>query len=144
MSAPAPDFQLRDLAGKEQKLSDYRGKVVLLDFWATWCGPCLISTPLVQQLYERHEKQGFVVLGMNMDEDASGVYAFANRMGMTYPVLFAGQSPVAARYGLEGLPLFILINKEGKIVRRFDGFSPMVIRRLNQDIEELLGVAKPS
>jgi len=137
-SGQAPLFELRDLSGKTVKLESFRGKPVLLDFWATWCGPCIYSVPLVQQLYDRHKGQGFVVLGLNMDEDPSDVYAFTQRLKITYPVLYAGNSQVPAAYGLEGLPLFILLDAQGKIVKRYDGFSPDVIRSIDTMLLDML------
>ena len=134
----APLFELRDLSGTTVKLESYRGHPVLIDFWATWCGPCIYSVPMVQKLYERHKDRGFVVLGLNMDDDPSGVYAFTQRMKLTYPILYAGNSAVPASYGLEGLPLFILVDAEGNIVRRYDGFSPAVITSLDETLTAML------
>jgi thiol-disulfide isomerase/thioredoxin len=119
----APDFTLKDLSGKTVHLADFRGHPVLLDFWATWCGPCRMSIPLVQKFYQDHKDQGLVVLGMNVDEDRSSVYPFVQRFQMTYPVLYAADSSMSDAFGVEGIPTFILLDAQGRIIRRYDGFS---------------------
>ena len=83
----------------------------MLDFWATWCGPCRVSIPKVQEFYIRHKTEGLVVLGLNMDEDPSGVFAFMKRFSMTYPVLMAGASNVMNDYQVEGIPTFVFIDR---------------------------------
>src|SRR5882672_7332532 len=90
----APNFELKDLSGNTVRLESFRGHPVLLDFWATWCGPCRMSIPMVQQFYMRHKDEGLVVLGLNMDDEPSGVFGFVKHFQMTYPVLFAGNSAV--------------------------------------------------
>ena len=87
----APNFELKDLSGNTVRLNSFKGHPVLLDFWATWCGPCRMSIPLVQEFYMRHKSEGLEVLGLNMDDDPSGVYGFVKQFKMTYPVLFAGK-----------------------------------------------------
>jgi len=134
----APDFQLKDLSGKTIQLKQYLGHPVLLDFWATWCAPCVFSIPSTQKFYEKNKDKGLVVLGLNMNEDPSEVFAFVNRMKMTYPVLYAGNSNVPGLYGLEGLPLFIVIDAKGQVVRRYDGFSPEVMADLEAQLTGLL------
>jgi len=134
----APPFTLKDLSGKTVSLSDYKGKPVLLDFWATWCGPCMISTPVIQRLYEKYKADGFTVLGLNMDDDPAPVYAFVKRFAVTYPVLYASNSPAASDYGLEGLPLFILVDQQGRMVQRYSGFGLQVIESLDEEVGRLV------
>jgi len=133
----APDFTLQDTSGKTVKLSDFRGKAVMLDFWATWCGPCRVSMPLVQEFYMRHKDQGLIVIGLNMDDDPTDVPAFIQKYNITYPVLLAGNSAVARQYGMEGIPLFIFIDKQGQVADRFDGFSyemPLAWQRVAEQL----------
>src|ERR1700689_4864587 len=99
--AAAPNFELRDLSGNVVRLESFRGHPVLLDFWATWCGPCRMSIPKVQEFYMRHKDEGLVVLGMNMDDEPSGVFGFVKHFKMTYPVLFAGNSSAPGDYDVE-------------------------------------------
>ena len=139
----APDFELRDTTGKTVHLSQFRGHPVLLDFWATWCGPCLMSIPSTEKFYEANKGKGLVVLGLNMDDDPSDITAFVKHMGITYPVLYAGASTVPGRYALEGLPLFIVVDSEGRVISRYDGFSPAVMDAIDGTLTQLLAASKP-
>jgi peroxiredoxin len=112
----APDFDLKDREGKTVRLSDYAGKVVLLDFWATWCGPCRSSIPWFNQLYAEYGSAGFVVLGVSMDEDGwTAVKPFMERLPMAYPVVI-GNKRVAYLYGdVDTLPLAFLIDRNQRV-----------------------------
>ena len=123
----APNFELKDLSGNLVRLDSFRGHPVLLDFWATWCGPCQMSIPMVQAFYARHKAEGVMVLGLNVDDEPSGVLAFVKHFRMQYPVLYAGDSAVYSDYEIDGIPTFIFIDAEGRIVKRFDGFSPEMV-----------------
>jgi thiol-disulfide isomerase/thioredoxin len=131
----APNFELRDLTGKTVTLESFRGKPVLLDFWATWCGPCRLSIPLLQEFYSKNKETGLVVLGLNMDDEPSGVFAFVNRYKMTYPVLFAGNSTVPADYEVEGIPHFVFVDPQGRILRVYQGFSPEMAESWEADLK---------
>jgi thiol-disulfide isomerase/thioredoxin len=135
---PAPPFELKDLSGKSVNLASFKGKVVLLDFWATWCGPCRISIPMVQEFYSHYQDKGVAVLGLNIDEDPSGVFGFVKRFKMTYPVLYAGGTAVPSDFEVEGIPLFILLDQEGRMVRRYEGFSPQLAQAWEADVQRLL------
>ena len=119
----APNFELKDLSGNTVRLESFRGHPVLLDFWATWCGPCRMSIPLVQEFYMRHKDEGMVVLGLNMDDDPAGVFGFVKHFKMTYPVLFAANSTVPSDYEVDGIPHFVFIDTEGHILQIYQGFS---------------------
>ncbi len=134
---PAPEFTLKDLSGKPVSLASLKGQIVLLDFWATWCGPCRVSIPLVQQFYETHKSEGLVVLGLNIDEDPSNVYPFVKQFKMSYPVLYAGGSPVLDLYRVEGIPLFVLLDPEGRMVQRYTGFHPKMAEEWEREFQRL-------
>jgi thiol-disulfide isomerase/thioredoxin len=133
----APDFELKDLNGKQISLSGLRGHPVLLDFWATWCGPCRVSIPAMEELYQRHKDQGFQVVGVDMDDDPSPVYAFVKEMHMTYPVVFGASSSVGRDFQVEGLPSFVLIDSTGKVAEVMDGFSGDMVGVLDAEIGKL-------
>ena len=134
----APNFELKDLAGNVVRLDSFKGHPVLLDFWATWCGPCRMSIPMVQEFYAHHKDQGLVVLGINMDDDMSGVYGFVKKFKMTYPVLFAGGSSIPTDYEVEGIPQFVFIDPNGRILRRYQGFSPAMVDAWEEDLKNAL------
>jgi len=121
---PAPNFTLKDSAGRPVQLSDYRGKVVLLNFWATWCGPCQIEIPWFIEFEKRHRDQGFAVLGVSMDEEGwEAVRPFAERLGINYRILL-GTEIVAQQYGgVDSLPTTFLIDREGRIAATHVGLT---------------------
>jgi len=114
---PAPDFTLQTLDGKTVKLSDFRGKAVLLNFWATWCEPCKVEMPWFVDFEKKYGSQGLQVLGVAMDDASPAeVSAFAQKMGVNYPVLM-GKEEVGAQYGgIDYLPSTFYISRDGKIL----------------------------
>ena len=118
----ARDFTLEALDGTEMSLSDFRGKVVLINFWATWCGPCRAEIPDLQTAYETRQNDGFVVLGVNVEESRATVEPFVAEFGMTYPVLFDETGQLLKLYRAIGLPMSILVDEEGLIQARHIGY----------------------
>ena len=119
---PAPDFELTSLDGKRVKLSDYRGKAVLLNFWATWCSPCKVEMPWFVDLQKKYGTDGLVILGIAMDDtETPKIAQFASEMGVNYPVLL-GTDQVSEAYGnVQFLPTSFYINREGKIIAKGAG-----------------------
>jgi thiol-disulfide isomerase/thioredoxin len=121
-STPAPDFTLERLDGGNMKLSDLRGKAVLLNFWATWCGPCKIETPWLVELQKQYGSQGLQVLGIAMDDSGKDdIEKFAKDMGVNYPVLLGKEAVGDAYGGVPALPESFFIGRDGKIVDRIIG-----------------------
>ena len=118
----APDFELRDLAGKKVNLSDFRGKVVLLNFWATWCTPCREEVPLLVELQNKYGADGLQIVGIDMDEDAGDrVLSFVRDRKINYPVLMA-DLPTAEAYGtMNFVPTTFSIDRSGKVASRTFG-----------------------
>ena len=134
----APDFTLQDSAGKAVKLSDYKGKVVFLDFWASWCPPCRASIPAVKELHKvKSNNTDFVVLGINAGENQKTVTDFTNKMGMDYPVLY-GTNSVSKSYKVSGIPAFFLIDKNGNIAKKYVGYANGMEKDWYKDIDNLL------
>ncbi len=137
-SSLAPDFTLQTLDGQEIALSKLKGKVILLDFWATWCAPCRESIPHLIQLYKANQKDGLEVIGMNMDRgDTDTVRHFVKSMDIPYPIAITSQD-VERSYGVTGLPTTILIDKDGKIRERMVGFSGEIATRLTAVTADLI------
>jgi len=116
VGSPAPEIALKDLQGQEVKLSDLHGKIVLLNFWATWCKPCKEEMPAMQASYDKLRDQGFVVLAVNELEDTDKVIEHIRTHGHTFLVVMDHDNRVANRYGVVGLPASFLIDRQG-IVR---------------------------
>jgi len=121
-SSLAPDFSLESLDGKTVRLSDLRGKAVLLNFWATWCGPCKIEMPWFVELQNQYASQGFQIIGVAMDEASKeDIGKFAKDMGVNYPILI-GKEAVGDQYGgVPALPETFVIGRDGKIVDKILG-----------------------
>jgi peroxiredoxin len=112
----APDFALKDVNGQTVRLSDYRGKVVLLDFWATWCSPCQIEIPWFMDLERRNKDRGFAVLGVSMDDDGwESVKPFLSQLGVNYRVVIGNEETSQLYGGVDALPTTFLIDRGGKI-----------------------------
>ena len=116
----APEIAMNTPEGKLLKLSDLKGKVVLIDFWASWCGPCRKENPNVVRLYKKYEKQGFTVLSVSLDEDPNAWIAAIEKDGLIWKNhvsdLKGWKSNMPALYGFEGIPFTVLVNKEGNII----------------------------
>ena len=123
-SGPAPDFTLESLDGKSVRLSDLRGKAVLLNFWATWCGPCKIEAPWLVEFQGQYGTQGLQVVGVEMGDDGKeDIEKFAKEMGVNYPVLFGKEAVGEAYGGVPALPETFFIGRDGKIVDRIIGLK---------------------
>ncbi len=116
-----PDFEEKDLAGKPLSLANYKGKVLLLDFWATWCGPCVNELPNVLKTYEKHHAKGFEIIGISLDKDEEALKSFIKKRNMPWPQLFDGKgwgSKLAVKHGVNSIPATYLLDGEGKIVAK--------------------------
>ncbi len=117
-----PDVRLETLAGQSVSLQDFRGQVLLVDFWATWCAPCEQSIPDLMRLQERYQKSGFRIIGVALDlQGASVVAPFVERLGVNYTILLGDERTAGAFGGIIGLPTSFLIDRQGRIVERFVG-----------------------
>ena len=121
VGTPAEDFQLIDLYGNQQRLSQYRGKIVLLNFWATWCKPCTTEMPAMQTTYDKLRDKGFVVLAVNELEDEAKVRQHIKEYSHTFPVLLDRDNKVANQFGVFGLPVSVFIDENGVVQEYIKG-----------------------
>ena len=135
----APDWTLKDGSGKSHSLKDYKGKIVLIDFWATWCGPCVAMMPSVGRIHEAYGEKGVKVVGIHCwaSNDAPEPVAFFKEKGHTYQLLLEGD-PVATAYHVSGIPTFYLIGPDGKVRFSASGGGPGVENTLRKKIDEIL------
>ena len=136
----APGFNLTDMDGEQHTLDDYRGKVIMLNFWATWCPPCLREIPSMESIYQDLGDKGFVVLAVNQFVSPDHVFAYMGQLSVypTFPVLFDPDSRVSELYGVKGLPTTLLINRQGKVVYRAIGGRDFDHPRVRAIVNELL------
>jgi thiol-disulfide isomerase/thioredoxin len=134
----APDFRLKTIEGQEITLSALKGKVVLLDFWATWCGPCKESIPHLIQLYKGYQEKGFELIGMSTDKpgDVEMVRRFIHSMDIPYPIIMTPEE-VARNYKITGLPTTVLIDKKGRVREKIVGFNSAIGQQIAARISEL-------
>jgi cytochrome c biogenesis protein CcmG/thiol:disulfide interchange protein DsbE len=141
---PAPVFRLKDANGQMVRPADYKGKVVLLDFWATWCGPCKIEIPWFMDFERQFKDQGFAVVGVSMDEDGwSAIKPYVQNMKMNYRVLLGNDDVSTAYGGLDSLPTTLLIDRQGKIASVHVGVA-MGKEEFKNAIVQLLGSPRAS
>ena len=137
---PAPSFTLSDSDGKKISLADFRGKVVLIEFFTTWCGPCQISAPQIQEVFEQYNNKGFVALAISLDKGSGAggaVKSFIKEHGITYPVLF-DDDEVSRNYEVFSIPTSFVLDKEGRIRNKHMGLIPDMSRVLSEEIDALL------
>jgi len=120
----APDFALKSSTGENLRLSEYRGDVVMINFWATWCGPCRQEMPLLDELYTRYERVGFNLLGVNIDDDSRRAMQMIDELGVNFPVLFDSRKEVSRLYEVEAMPVTILVDREGDVRYVHHGYKP--------------------
>ena len=115
----APDFTVEDMEGNELRLSDFRGKYVLLDFWATWCGPCVEEVPRLKALYGKFSRENLVIIGINSDSDRNAVAGFVKNRGITWPQVLDRvdhKEKLVSLYNIPGYPTYFLIDRNGKLM----------------------------
>jgi peroxiredoxin len=139
IGAPAPAWELRDPSGTVHRLADLKGRIVVMDFWATWCGPCRASMPAVQKVHERFKDRGVAVFGVDF-KDKGDAGAYMREKGYTYTLLLDGDA-AGASYGVEGIPVFYVIGADGKVAYRHRGGGENTESELAGAVEAALAAA---
>ncbi len=135
VKSPAPQFALSDLKGAQVKLDEYKGKLVMIEFFTTWCAPCQMAAPEVQALYQKYKDRGFVVLGVTIEgRQEEALNSFVKEHNVTFPILI-DDGATSRRYEVFSIPTSYLIDRQGIIVSKHMGFNPDLPRSLSMEIE---------
>ncbi|MDW3094863.1 MAG: TlpA disulfide reductase family protein [Gammaproteobacteria bacterium] len=137
LGKPAPDFTLRSDQGDNKKLSEYRGKVVLINFWASWCGPCQQELPKLSELRDLHDEYDFELLAVNIDEEPEKAIRLAKKLGINFPILFDESKKVSKLYDIDAMPMTILVDRNGEIRYMHRGFKESYLSLYQQQIKHL-------
>jgi peroxiredoxin len=121
---PAPQFTLGARGGHDVSLAQYKGDVVMLNFWASWCGPCRQEMPLLESIYQKYNKLGFVLLGVNVEPDSNAANDWLKATPVSFPILYDKQSKVSSLYDVEGMPSTVIIDRAGRVRMLHRGYKP--------------------
>ena len=135
----APNFTLKADTGKNLRLSEYRGEVVMINFWATWCGPCRQEMPVLNDLYQRYRSAGFILLGVNIDDRSESAIRMARRLAVRYPIVFDAEKVVSRLYDINAMPTTVMVDRDGKVRYLHRGYLPGSEKKYQ---EQLRGVLK--
>jgi peroxiredoxin len=135
---PAPDFTLKSDSGTNLRLSEYRGEVVMINFWASWCGPCRQEMPLLDELYDQYSPMGFTILGVNVEEDSSKATELLEQIPVSFPVLFDTKSTVSKLYDVVAMPSTVLVDRDGNVRYLHHGYKPGYEEAYQQQVRELI------
>lgn len=134
----APDFTLKSNSGENLRLQEQRGNVVMLNFWATWCAPCRKEMPVLEEIHQRYGAAGFVLWGVNVEEDSEAAEAMAKDLGVTFPIVFDPESQASQAYGIDAMPTTILIDRDGNIRYKHRGLPKNYEEKYRTEVRELL------
>ena len=123
ISGPAPDFTLKSLNGKNLKLSEMRGNVVLINFWASWCGPCRLEMPILNDLHNKYAPLGFTVIGVNVEENTDNARGFIKNYPVDFPILLDSQNKVSILYKVVAMPTTVVVDRDGNMRFLHQGYK---------------------
>jgi peroxiredoxin len=122
--APAPAFTLASRAGQDVSLAQYKGNVVMINFWASWCGPCRQEMPLLESIYKKYNKMGFTMIGVNVEPDSNAANDWLKATPVSFPILYDRDSKVSKLYDVAGMPSTVIIDRTGKLRVLHRGYKP--------------------
>jgi len=138
VKGPAPNFTLKSLSGKNLKLSEMTGNVVLINFWASWCGPCREEMPLLNALHKKYAPLGFTVLGVNVEEDLDGAISFLGHVPVDFPILLDNTNKVSKQYKVVAMPTTVVVDRDGNMRYLHEGYKPGDEKKYRQMIKKLV------
>ena len=134
----APDFTLKSTDGNNLRLSEFRGEVVLINFWASWCGPCRQEMSILSELHDRYKSLGFTVLGINVEEDSTDARRLLGKMPVSFPVLLDTTSRVSRQYDVVAMPSTVLVDRNGNMRYLHKGYKPGLEEEYLRQVRELI------
>jgi thiol-disulfide isomerase/thioredoxin len=138
VKGPAPNFTLKSLSGKNLKLSEMTGNVVLINFWASWCAPCREEMPLLNALHKKYAPLGFTVLGVNVEEDLDGAMRFLKNVPVDFPILLDNTNKVSKQYKVIAMPTTVVVDRDGNMRYLHEGYKPGDEKKYRQMIKKLV------
>ncbi|MEZ5540698.1 MAG: TlpA disulfide reductase family protein [Pseudomonadota bacterium] len=136
--SPAPDFTLKSAGGDNLRLSELRGEVVMINFWASWCGPCRQEMPIPSELHDKYKAMGFTVLGVNVEENSTAAKKMLQEMPVSFPVLFDNDSTVSKQYDVVAMPSTVLVDRDGKVRYLHKGYKPGLENTYVEQVRSLI------
>ena len=134
----APDFTLKALDGTNLRLAEQRGEIMLINFWASWCGPCIQEMPQLDKLAQKYQPLGVQVWGINVENDSSAAKAYLSKVSVDFPILFDQDNSVSKAYQVEAMPTTVILDKDGKVRSVHRGYKPGYEKKYEDDIKGLL------
>ena len=135
---PAPDFTLKSQKDGNLKLSEFRGKVILINFWASWCGPCRQEMPVLDELYRHYRSLDFTILGVNVEQNSDDAKALLKDVPVSFPILFDTENKISKLYDIKGMPSTVLVDRDGNIRYVHMGYQPGVEAEYQTQIRTLI------
>jgi len=138
VKGPAPNFTLKSMSGKNLKLSEMAGNVVLINFWASWCGPCREEMPLLNALHKKYAPLGFTVLGVNVEEQLDGARGFLSNVPVDFPILLDNTNKVSKQYKVVAMPTTVFVDRDGNMRYLHEGYKPGDEKKYRQMVKKLV------
>jgi thiol-disulfide isomerase/thioredoxin len=138
LTGPAPDFTLKNRAGGNVRLADLRGEVVMINFWASWCGPCRQEMPLIEDIYKRYKDLGFTVLGVNVDNDPKLADKLLKDITVSFPVLLDSENKLSEIYKVDAMPSTVMVDRNGNMRFLHRGYKPGFEAKYEEQIKKLV------
>ncbi|PKI14347.1 TlpA family protein disulfide reductase [Colwellia sp. 12G3] len=135
---PAPDFTLKSMAGANLKLTEQRGKIIVINFWASWCGPCRTEMPVLQKFYDKYQDLGVSVWGVNVEQENQAGRDFLADLNLSFPILFDASNTISAMYQVEAMPTTIIVDRDGLVRYAFKGYKPGYEKKYAKAIKKLI------
>jgi peroxiredoxin len=138
ISGKAPEFTLKSRGGQNLRLSDYRGQVLLINFWASWCGPCRQEMPLLENLYKRYNKLGFTIMGVNVDTDSTKANNYLRDISVTFPIVYDTTNAVSKSFNVNAMPTTVIVDRNGNMRFLHQGYQPGYENDYKKEVVQLI------